>query len=57
MNDAGFYERRKEQIDNKLEMIAKLETAQLKSFFESEYERHKNKHNPIVNWDNQKLTK
>jgi Fanconi-associated nuclease 1 len=57
MNDAGFYERRKEQIDNKLEMIAKLETAQLKAFFESEYERHKNKHNPIVNWDNQKLTK
>ena len=57
MCEAEFYEMRKTQIDTKLELIAKMDNLQLKRYFEAEYERHKNVHNPVVNWDNQKLTK
>jgi fanconi-associated nuclease 1 len=48
---------RKNLIDEKIKKIAGMDGPALKIFFESEYERHKNLHNPIVNWDNQKLTK
>jgi len=30
---------------------------QIKQYLSSEYDKHKNYHNPIVNWDNLKLTK
>ena len=29
----------------------------LRDYFESTYDLHKNVHNPLVNWDNQRLTK
>lgn len=48
---------RKSLIDTKLEKIGSMDNLTLKNFFESEYDKHKNLHNPIVNWDNQKLTK
>jgi len=38
-------------------MLVTMDPVQLKAFFENEYDRHKNLHNPLVNWDNQKLTK
>jgi Fanconi-associated nuclease 1 len=34
-----------------------MDNLKLKAFFEDAYDRHKNVHNPLVNWDNQKLTK
>ena len=57
LNEPEFYKMRKNLIDSKLERIAGMDNLTLKSFFESEYDKHKNLHNPIVNWDNQKLTK
>ena len=52
-----FYGSRKDIIDDKLEMISKFNAVQLQVYFEQEYELHKNTHNPLVNWDNLKLTK
>jgi len=40
-----------------MQFLASLDSRKLRSFFESEYDKHKNIHNPLVNWDNQKLTK
>jgi len=57
MNEPEFYASRKFQIDSKLDSLARMDMKSLKAYFEQEFERHKNKHNPIVNWDNQKLTK
>ena len=57
MCEPEFYHKRKTQIDAKLELISKMDNQQLRRYFEAEYERHKNVHNPVVNWDNQKLTK
>lgn len=52
MNEPEFYIQRKQQIDSKIESLARMDNKTLKAYFEQEYERHKNKHNPIVNWDN-----
>lgn len=34
-----------------------MERDQIKEYFSSEYEKHKNVHNLLVNWDAQKLTR
>lgn len=56
-NEPEFYTTRKHLIEAKLELISNLAPLRLKSYFEQEYEKHKNVHNPLVNWDNLKLTK
>ena len=56
-NEPEFYTSRKQLIDSKLDLLSKMDGNRLKSLFESEYDKHKNIHNPLVNWDNQKLTK
>ena len=38
-------------------MLSRLNNEELRQYFGVEYDRHRNKHNPFVNWDNQKLTK
>jgi len=52
-----FYESRKEIIHLKLERLKAMLPLELKKYFEDEYEAHRHKHNPLVNWDNPKLTK
>lgn len=52
-----FYETRKEIIEAKLEQISKMNCLELRDYFEHTYDLHKNVHNPLVNWDNLKLTK
>lgn len=38
-------------------MISQFTSSQLRDYFEKQYDLHKNTHNPLVNWDNMKLTK
>lgn len=52
-----FYRSRKDIIEGKLDMLSKMDGLKLKTYFEDQYELHRNVHNPLVNWDNQKLTK
>lgn len=52
LNEPEFYKMRKIIIDNKLDRIRQMDSSELKNFFDTEYEKHKNLHNPIVNWDN-----
>lgn len=52
-----FYDTRKDIIEAKLEQIAKMNCLELRDYFEAQYDLHKNVHNPLVNWDNMKLTK
>jgi Fanconi-associated nuclease 1 len=52
-----FYESRKHIIKIKLEKLKAMHPLELRRYFEDEYEKHKHKHNPLVNWDNPKLTK
>jgi Fanconi-associated nuclease 1 len=56
-NEPEFYHSRKELLEEKLEKISRLTNMQLKEYFEELYEKYRNVHNPLVNWDNQKLTK
>ena len=34
-----------------------MDCLELRDYFEHQYDLHKNVHNPLVNWDNMKLTK
>ena len=34
-----------------------MDIVQLQTYFEGQYDLHKNVHNPLVNWDNMKLTR
>eukprot|EP00347_Sterkiella_histriomuscorum_P003951 403362310 len=52
-----FYYHRKDIIEQKLNRIIGMTRMQIKEYLISEYDKHKNFHNPIVNWDNIKLTK
>ncbi len=52
LNEPEFYKMRKVQIDSKLERLAKMDNLTLRGFFEKEFDKHRNLHNPIVNWDN-----
>jgi len=56
-NQPEFYDVRQEKIDGKLNMLALMDPPKLKAYFEDQYDKHKNLHNPLVNWDNLKLTK
>ena len=53
--DGDFYLARKKVIEDKLEKLENMTRFQIKQYFLAEYEKHKNIHNLIVNWDHQKL--
>ena len=48
---------RKEIIEKKLDRIENMDRDEIKEYFSSEYEKHKNVHNLLVNWDAQRLTR
>ena len=52
-----FYLRRKQIIDDKIRRIELMSRDELKQYFLLEYEKHRNTHNMLVNWDAAKLTK
>jgi len=53
--EPDFYKHRKVVIDEKLERIASMSREEIKAYFMQEYDKHKNFHNMLVNWDNQRL--
>ena len=49
--DGDFYKNRKGIIDTKLSKLENMSRHDLKQYFLEEYDKHKNIHNLIVNWD------
>ena len=54
--DGDFYYHRKDIIDAKLSRLEAMSREDIKAMFLELYEKHKHKHNLLVNWDHQKLT-